>query len=86
MKTVMLALSLLLVAGCEDHYRYPCQDPANWNTEECQRPQCEAEGICPDQLTGRELDLTQGKVEAAEQSEEPAAAPCEQLTSEETGE
>lgn len=86
MKAVLLALSLLLVAGCDEHYRYPCQDPANWNSEECQRPACEAEGICPDQLTGKEIDLTQGKVEAVEQSEEPAA-PCEQPTSEEpTGE
>lgn len=84
MKAVMLALSLLLIAGCEDHYRYPCQDPANWNTEECQRPRCEAEGICPDQLTGREVDLTQGKIEAAEET--APAAPCEQPTSGETGE
>jgi hypothetical protein len=82
MKAVMLALSLLLVAGCSDHYRYPCQDPANWNSEECQRPQCEAEGICPDQLLGREI--TESKVEAVEESNE--AAPCEQPNSEETGE
>lgn len=82
MKAVMLALSLLLVAGCEDHYRYPCQDPANWNSEECQRPVCEAEGICPDQLLGREI--AEGKVEAVEESNE--AAPCEQPNNEEIGE
>lgn len=78
----MLALSLLLVTGCSDHYRYPCQDPANWNSEECQRPQCEAEGICPDQLLGREI--VENKVEAVEEGNE--AAPCEQPNSEETGE
>lgn len=79
MKAAMLTLSLLLIAGCEDHYRYPCQDPANWNTEECQRPVCEAEGICPDQLTGRSVDLTPGKIEAVEHD----AGPCEQPNSEE---
>ena len=80
----MLTLSLLLVAGYEDHYRYPCQDPANWSSEECQRPVCEAEGICPDQLTGKEIDLQQGKVEAVEES---PTTPCEQPNSEEpTGE
>jgi hypothetical protein len=84
MKAVMLALSLLLVAGCEDHYRYPCQDPANWNTEECQRPQCEAEGICPDQLLGREIDLQQSKVEAVEDSTTEEQAPCEQPVVEES--
>jgi len=82
MKAAMLALSLLLIAGCEDHYRYPCQDPANWNSEECQRPVCEPEGLCPDQLLGREI--VEGKLDAAEDSNQ--AAPCEQPTSEETGE
>lgn len=85
MKAVMLTLSLLLLAGCEEQYRYPCQDPANWNNEECQRPVCEADGTCPDQLIGKEIDLTQGKIEAAEETT-TVAAPCEQpqLTSEET--
>jgi len=83
MKAVILALLLSLVAGCSDHYRYPCQDPTNWDSKECQRPICEAEGVCPDQLLGREI--TESKIEAAEENAEPAA-PCEQPTSEETGE
>lgn len=84
MKAVMLTLSLLLLAGCEDRYRYPCQDPANWNNEECKRPQCEVDGLCPDQLWNKEVDNTQGKIEAAEDT--TTAAPCEQPqpTSEET--
>jgi len=39
-------LLLLLLAGCEDSYRYPCQDPANWGTEKCEPPLCEADGSC----------------------------------------
>lgn len=86
MKVALILLSLL-IAGCSEHYRYPCQDPANWNSPECQRPVCEPEGICPDQLTGQEIDLTQGKIEAAEQTDTVQSAPCEQPTSEEvTGE
>ena len=29
-------LSVLLVAltGCDDRYRYPCQDPLNWSNAE----------------------------------------------------
>jgi hypothetical protein len=30
----------------EDIYRYPCQDPANWESPDCQPPNCEAFGIC----------------------------------------
>ena len=30
----------------EDVYRYPCQDPANWESPDCQPPNCEAYGVC----------------------------------------
>lgn len=59
MRAVMLTLSLLLVAGCGEHYRYPCQDPANWKKEECNRPACEADGMCWDKLSGVEVTQTQ---------------------------
>lgn len=36
--------------GCGDHFRYPCQDPDNWEKKECKRPYCSATGTCPDQL------------------------------------
>jgi hypothetical protein len=38
--------ALLLVASCEGHYRYPCQDPANWGKLECNNDVCKAEGTC----------------------------------------
>jgi hypothetical protein len=45
-------LSVLLVAltGCEDRFRYPCQNPQNWTNAECKPPICTATGTCPDQL------------------------------------
>lgn len=46
-----IAIALLLV-GCEDTYRYPCQDPANAEKAECNRPACEAGGMCYDTLNG----------------------------------
>jgi hypothetical protein len=45
-----LILALFLV-GCDERFRYPCQDPKNWETSECKRPQCAVTGTCPDQLT-----------------------------------
>jgi len=40
--TVGILLSTLaILSGCEDRYRYPCQDPKNWNSAECQKPQCD---------------------------------------------
>ncbi len=48
---ILFALSFTLV-GCEDTYRYPCQDPANKDNPECNRPACEADGFCYDTLNG----------------------------------
>lgn len=45
--TVLLVLALM---GCQDRFRYPCQDPANWDAPRCQRPQCAITQECPDQL------------------------------------
>ena len=46
MKAVLLLPVLLLLAGCNSQYRYPCQDPANWGKEECNNEVCKAEGEC----------------------------------------
>ena len=39
-------LMLLALLGCEERYRYPCQDPANWQEEFCKKPICSANGTC----------------------------------------
>jgi len=46
----IIALTLLL-AGCSDMYRYPCQNPDNWEHKVCKRPYCSANGTCPEDLT-----------------------------------
>ena len=48
----MLAATAVLVmlAGCEQQYRYPCHDPANWETPRCQKPLCEINRDCPEHI------------------------------------
>ena len=46
-----LSVLLFLLVGCEDRFRYPCQDPQNWQNTECKPPICTATGTCPEQLT-----------------------------------
>jgi len=46
-----LSILLVLLTGCEDRFRYPCQDPQNWQNTECKPPICTATGTCPEQLT-----------------------------------
>lgn len=81
MKAVLLILTALLLVSCEYRYRYECQDPEMWGEKQCQRPDCEATGTCPDQLLGREI--TQGKIEAVEESPAPD---CNNDMTEVTGE
>ena len=45
----LLCLCLLLLSGC-DQYRYPCQNPDNWETKQCKKPYCSTTGTCPEQL------------------------------------
>jgi hypothetical protein len=51
----------------EDIYRYPCQDPANWESPECLPPNCEAFGVCTkDVMRGTPLYDEDSEREAAE--------------------
>ncbi len=51
---MLYLLILLALAACEDRFRYPCMDKANWKKQECQRPDCAITGTCPDQLLKQE--------------------------------
>jgi hypothetical protein len=52
MKFIVAASAVLFLAGCGDFeiYRYACQDPANWGSEECQKPLCEVSRTCPEHI------------------------------------
>ena len=58
-----IALSGLLVlsltsCGYQGFYRYPCQDPANWEKAECNPPICEATGTCTKDVIGKDQITT----------------------------
>ena len=50
----LIALPVGLAAFGSDRFRYPCQDPANWEKTECKPPVCTANGACPEDLVSRE--------------------------------
>ena len=49
MKYLAFLLVPLLVA-CSENYRYPCQDPDNWDKQICKKPWCSGNGTCPEDL------------------------------------
>ena len=61
MKYLFLLLALPLLVACEERYRYPCQDPDNWDSKECKKPFCSANGTCPEDLTPYEKDKIGGQ-------------------------
>lgn len=47
---IVVLPSVFMLSGCEDQYRYPCQNPDNFAKAECQRPKCLFTQMCPDYL------------------------------------
>jgi hypothetical protein len=57
MKTKYIFLiAMFLLYGCEDRYRYWCQDPKNFSAKRCQRPDCQFTQDCPDYLVAPILE------------------------------
>jgi len=50
MKRLLPLLILLSSCGWQGGYRYPCQDPANWKSPDCNPPLCNASDTCTKDL------------------------------------
>ena len=48
-RLILSALLVFSLTGCgyDGHFRYPCQDPTNWENAECKPPICTSTGTCP---------------------------------------
>lgn len=49
-RIIILLATIISLWGCTERYRYPCQDPDNWEEKRCQKPYCSANGTCPEDL------------------------------------
>ena len=61
MKRLSLTLLLCLAlssCGWQGGYRYPCQDPAKWDSTECNPPICEASGTCTKDILDATISTT----------------------------
>ena len=71
--TVGIVVGIIFVAltGCNDVYRYPCQNPDNFYKAECQKPKCLFTQMCPEYLVAPVLE----KQTNVPQQPAPEAAP-----------
>ena len=47
---ILLVLPLGLAMCSEEKFRYPCQDPANWDKDVCKMPLCDVTRTCPEHI------------------------------------
>jgi len=70
MAKMLMSLVLALgLSGCgyDGFYRYPCQDPKNWQSEECQPPMCEADGTCVTDVLPPDIEIESEATQCANQ-------------------
>ena len=47
---ILIVLPVGLATFGGDRFRYPCQDPKNWETEQCKKPLCDVTRTCPEHI------------------------------------
>ena len=57
---LLLILPIALAVFGGDTFRYPCQDPANWDKPICQKPACDVTRTCPEHIFKGQRDPRQG--------------------------
>jgi hypothetical protein len=67
---IILLLPLTLAYFSGDRFRYPCQDPSNWDKDFCQMPLCDVTRTCPEHIFKGQRDPRLGPPKDA-----PAATP-----------
>jgi hypothetical protein len=65
MKYLLIFIAIML-SGCEDRYRYKCQNPDYFHAEECQKPKCLFTQQCPEYLVAPILEKKVNDVQQPE--------------------
>jgi hypothetical protein len=69
---LLLILPLSLAFFGHDQFRYPCQNPLNWEKAECKFPICDVTRTCPEQIFKGQRDPRLGPPPAADQGQSSA--------------
>ena len=64
---VLMLLPLTLAVFGGDRFRYPCQDPKNWDKEFCKMPICDVTRTCPEHIFKGQRDPRLGPPETRNQ-------------------
>jgi hypothetical protein len=70
---LIILLPLVLAFASGDRFRYPCQNPENWDKPMCQKPLCDVTRTCPEHVFKGQRDPRLGM--PTEQSPIQGSAP-----------
>ena len=78
---LLLLLPLCLAYFSGDRFRYPCQDPKNWDKDFCKPPTCDVTRTCPEHIFKGQRDPRlgppkDGQTQTPIQSFTPATPAC----------
>ena len=78
---ILLLLPLCLAFFSGDRYRYPCQNPDNWDKQICKLPTCDVTRTCPEHIFKGQRDPRLGpptnvQTQTPTQSFAPATPAC----------
>lgn len=60
---VLLVIPVAMIYFSGERFRYPCQDPDNWDKPVCQKPACDVVRSCPEHVFKGQRDPRLGPPE-----------------------
>ena len=82
---ILLLLPLTLAYFSGDRFRYPCQDPDNWDKDICKMPICDVRRECPEHIFKGQRDPRLGppkdEIKPTTQPITPALPACQAMAS-----
>lgn len=77
---LLLALPIGMAYCSGDRFRYPCQNPENWDKPICQKPQCDVTRTCPEHVFKGQRDPRLGPPDGVLQQTSPASSQPQGVT------
>lgn len=68
---LLLPLGLAMCSNDGDQFRYPCQNPANWDKPACQKPLCDVTRTCPEHVFKGQRDPKLGMPDDTKPTQPP---------------
>jgi hypothetical protein len=60
---LLLLLPIAMAYFSGDRFRYPCQNPDNWDQPMCQKPRCDVTRTCPEHIFKGQRDPRLGPLD-----------------------